>query len=287
MSNVTLKSQTIGAIRRFVSVNTLRDGLKELLLEAGANAERILPIQISNTRSSNYTSMSELLNLCFDTIYQDFEKPDADGILLRSVGLLVNRQGNSLPEGSLQELERGLATSGTSIAQIVQATAALTPIEAAFDQTSIAQLHESSALLMKGMRRMSTDPAGAITACTSACESVCRTALEKLGLPLPSGKQLPDYFIALCQQTNLEALARINGEDTKKVFSALRSVAQAAYQAAHHLGDRHAHGEQASESSQFCTELLLVSTSAIAALVAGALARNELKSNNDTTNIHD
>jgi len=104
MSNVTLKSQTIGEIRRFVSVSTSRDGLKELLLEAGADADRILPIQISNkTNSKNYTSMSELLNLCFDTIYQDFEKSDADGILLRSVGLVVNRRSNSLPEGSLQE----------------------------------------------------------------------------------------------------------------------------------------------------------------------------------------
>ncbi|MHC1770100.1 MAG: hypothetical protein AB9869_38430 [Verrucomicrobiia bacterium] len=259
-------------------MNTSRDGLKELLLEAGANADRVLPIQISNnTHSTDYKSMSELLNLCFDTIYQDFEKPDADGILLRSVGLVVNRRGDSLREGSLQELERGLAASGTSVAQVVQATAATAPVEAALDQTSIAQVREASELLTKGLRRLSTDPAGAITACASACESVCRIALERLGLPLPTGKQLPDYLVALCQQTNLEALARVSGEESKKVFSALRGLAHATYQAAHQLGDRHAHGDQAPQASQFGAELLVVSSAAITALVAGALARNELK----------
>jgi ubiquinone biosynthesis protein UbiJ len=276
--NVILKSQTIGAIRRFVSVNTSRDGLKELLLEAGASADRLLPIQVTNnTRSSDYKSMSELLSLCFDTIYQDFQKPDADGILLRSVGFVVNRRGDSLREGSLQELERGLAASGTSVAQVTEATAATAPVEVAFDKTSIAQLREASELLAKGLRRLSTDPPGAITACTSACESVCRTALEKLGLPLPAGKQLPDYLVALCQQTNLEALARVSGEESKKVFSALRALAQASYQAAHQLGDRHAHGDQAPEPSPFGTELVVMSSAAITALVAGALARNELK----------
>ena len=66
---------------------------------------------------------------------------------------------------------------------------------------------------------------------------------------IPAKKQLPDYLVALCEQTNIEALTRIGGDDVKKVFGSLRGLAQNIYQAAHQLGDRHAHGDEAPEPS--------------------------------------
>ncbi len=281
MSTVALKSQTIGAIRRFVSRGTSRDGLKGLLLEAGANADRILKLFVaSNMTAAGYKSMSALLNEGFDTVYEDFEKPEADGILLRMASLILSRRRDNLPPEDVQALEQGLATSGLSIAQVTQATTTILPIDAASQQAEAAQLREASDLLAKGLRRLTTDRPGAITACTSAAESVCRVALERLGLPLPAGKQFPDYFNALCQQTNIEALARVSGEDSRKVFTSLRGLAQGAYQAAHQLGDRHAHGETAPEPSPFATDLLVISCAALTTLLAGALARNELKALN-------
>ncbi len=248
MSADALKSQTIGAIRRFVSLNTSRDDLKELLLEGGANADRVLKISLGTPMGAKgYVSASVLLNNGFDTIYEDFDRPEADGILLRMAGILARRIHDRLKSDSLQDLECGLAASGVTVAQITHATAATAPLETAADQAGAAQLHEVTDLLAKGLRRLTTDRAGAITACTSAAESACRVALERLCFSLPAAKQLPDYLNALCQQTNFEALARVAGEDTQKVFKALRGLAQSAYQAAHQLGDRHAHGENAAD----------------------------------------
>ena len=273
-----LKSQTIGAIRRFVSLNTSRDGLKELLLEAGADAKRILKISLGTPMGeAGYISASVLLNQGFDTIYEDLERPEADGTLLRMAGILAVRNHERLKEGSLQDLERGLMASNLTIAQITQATAGIIPLETAAEQSETAQLREVADLLKKGLRRLTNDRSGSITACTSAAESACRVALERLGLPLPASKQLPDYLVSLCQKTNIEALARASSEDTKKVFTSLRGLAQSTYQAAHQLGDRHAHGDTASEPSPFTTELLAMSCAALTTIVAGTLARNELK----------
>lgn len=281
MSDVALKSQTIGTIRRFVSRNTSRDGLKELLLEGGANADRVLKLTVTNnSKSSSYLSMAELLNEGFDTIYQDFEKPEADGILIRLVGLLLARRTDSQFLEAIPDLDQGLSFSGVSVGKITQATEATVPLETASQQAEVAQLRETTALIAKGLRRLTTDRPGAITACTSACESACRIALERLTIPLPAGKTLPDYLQTLCQKTNIEALARVTGEDTKKVFTSLRGLAQNLYQAAHQLGDRHAHGENAPEPTPFATELLVTSCAALTTVIAGALERNELKATN-------
>lgn len=279
--SAALKPQTIGAIRRFVALNTSRDGLKELFLDGGANAERILKISLASPMGAKgYISASVLLNQGFDTIYDDFDRPEADGILLRMAGILVQRNQERLKEGSLEDLEQGLSASGLTVSQITQATEATMLLEAATDRAGAVQLREVTELLTKGLRRLVTDRSGAITACTSAAESACRVALERLGLPLPAGKQLPEYLNALCQQTNIEALARVSGDDTKKVFTSLRSLAQNAYQAAHQLGDRHAHGENSREPSPFAADLLVSSCAALTILIAGALARNELKVSN-------
>ena len=72
----------------------------------------------------------------------------------------------------------------------------------------------------------------------------------------------------------------MSGEDTKKVFTSLRGLAQNAYQAAHQLGDRHAHGDNALEPSPFAADLLVSSWAALTTLIAGVLARNELKPTN-------
>jgi hypothetical protein len=284
LSTLALKSQTIGTIRRFVSSHTTRDGLKELLLEGGADADRILKLTVTNNaRSSAYLSGAELLNEGFDTIYQDFEKPEADGILIRMVGILLGRRSDPKFLESIPALENGLSFSGLSVSRITEATEATVPLETASQQAQVAQLQEATTLLAKGLRRLTTDRPGAITACTSACESVCRIALERLAITLPAGKTLPDYFQTLCQQTNLEALARVSGDDAKKVFTSLRGLAQNLYQAAHELGDRHAHGENAHEPTPLATELLATSCAAITTVVAGALARDELKAINPPT----
>ena len=287
--NVNLKAQTIGAIREFVDSQTSRDKLKELALQAGANTDRIMKIMVlGNMKSAGYKSKTTLMNEIFDTIYEDFEKPEADGIYLRMIGLLLGpeqspvapfsdySQAEVSPE-TLEKMERGLAKSGLSIAQITDTTIAGAVLDVALARTQDSDMQEATDLIMKALRRLSTDKPGAITACTTACESVCRIALERLRLPLPTCKQLPDYLKTLCDQTNIRALACVGGEATRKVFGNLQGLAQNSYRAAHKLGDRHAGGDIASEPSAFAADLLVTSCAVLTIIIAGAVARNEIE----------
>ena len=150
-------------------------------------------------------------------------------------------------------------------------------LDAALEQTQDSDMQEATDLIMKALRRLPTDKPGAITACTTACESVCRIALERLRLPLPKSKQLPDYLKTLCRQSNIRALAGFGGEGTRRVFGNLQGLAQNSYRAAHELGDRHAGGDSASEPSAFAASLLVTSCATLTIITAGATARNEIE----------
>lgn len=277
---VDLKSSTIAAIRQFIDAQTSRSDLKNLALGAGAKADRVMRITISgNMRDPGYKSKAELMGTIVDTVYEDFEKPEADGILLRMTNDLVRTRSDWLPPDQLQDLERGLAASKLSLALLTGSSTAAAFLETTAEQTRDSDLKEATELLTKGLLRLSTDKPGAITAftaCTSACESVCRIALERLALPLPARKQLPDYLDALCDQTNITALTRVGGEDTKRLFGALRGLARHSYQTAHELGDRHAQGEHASEPTALAADLAVASCAAVTTVITGAISRDEL-----------
>ena len=70
---------------------------------------------------------------------------------------------------------------------------------------------------------------------------------------------------------------RVSGEDTRKVFGALRGLAQHSFRAAHQLGDRHAQGDGASISTAIGADLVIVSCAALTTVIAGAIARDELQ----------
>ena len=272
-----LASSTIGAIRDFIDSQTSRGDLKGLALKAGAKTDRVMRITISsNMTDPDYKSKSELMGAFIDTVYDDFEKPEADGILLRMIASLIDARETLIPAEQLHNLEQGLAKSQLSVAQVTGSTGAVALVETTAEQTQTSDMREATDLLLKGLLRLSTDKPGAVTACTSACESACRITLERLGLPLPARKQLPHYLEALCDQTNIIALARVSGEDTRKIFGALRGLAQHCYRAAHELGDRHAQGDCASEPTALGSDLAIVSCAALTTVIAGAIARNEI-----------
>lgn len=83
-----LSSESIASIRNLL-FSCSRNEIKQFLLEAGAKAERILPIPvISNIKSKDYLSKSSLISLIFDPIYSDYEKEKADQVLLRLIKIL-------------------------------------------------------------------------------------------------------------------------------------------------------------------------------------------------------
>jgi hypothetical protein len=276
MTPFTLHSKAIATIRYLLSTYLTRDEMKQFLLEAGASSDRILRIDASgNMRSPTYTSKSGILNTGYDTIFDDFDKAEAVGILCELARLIFSRKRVS--EGDRRVLEAALSASGVNLTEIIESSAGQDVVHLAVDSLDTANLKEARDLLKKALLRMDTDPSGAITAAVSAAESVCREALTRLNIALPAKKQLPDYLAALCKQTNIEDLAALGGEDARKVFGSLRGLAQNTYQAAHQVGDRHAHGDTAASPSAVVVEMLVTSACAITVVLAGALRREELK----------
>ena len=269
-----LNSKAIGSIRRFVDTYTSRDELKQFLLDAGANSNRILGIHVSgNMKSPGYKSKSTILNEGFDTVYEDFVKEEADGILLEMVKIVFSRK--AVKDEDKQDIACALSDSGVALEEILESTRGEF-IRLAMESSEAANLKEAHELLKKALLRTTTDPSGAITAAVAAAESVCREALSRLGIPEPSSKQLPKYLVKLRRNTNIGELAQIpNVED--RAIKALSSLAENSYQAAHETGDRHAHGDTAAPPSSLIVDMLVTSACAITVILAGALRRNELK----------
>ena len=89
-------------------------------------------------------------------------------------------------------------------------------------------------------------------------------------------RRIPDYPDSLCDHTNIMDLARVDGEQTRKIFGSLRGLARHSYQAAHELGDRHAQGDRASEPTAIAADLAVVSCAALTTVIVGAIARDVL-----------
>lgn len=275
MAHIILNSKAIAAIRRLLSENSSRDEIKQFLLEAGAKSDRILKIHVSsNMKSPGYKSVSQILNEGFDTIYEDFSKEEADGILLELVRVLFSRK--QVEQKDRESIEHALSASDVALNEILESIAGQDILHFAVDSSEAANLDEAQELLKKALLRTTTDPSGAITAAISAAESVCREALSRLGIPYPSSKQFPKYLVELRRNTNIEELAWVSNVGDK-VIKSLSSLVENSYQAAHETGDRHAHGDTAAPLSPLVVDMLVTSACAITVVLAGALRRNELK----------
>lgn len=89
--NMALSSESIAAIRKLVSQQSRKE-IKQLLLEAGAKADRILSIPVlSDMRSRDYLTTEDILSKGFDTVYTDYEKSKADEILLNLLRTLSEK----------------------------------------------------------------------------------------------------------------------------------------------------------------------------------------------------
>lgn len=92
-----MKTSSIGSIRRLLSLHS-RSQIKQLLIDAGANKDRILPIPIVNDmKSKDYRSKAEILSLMFDPLYEDFDSNGAESVLINLVKLMFNNNTDFSP----------------------------------------------------------------------------------------------------------------------------------------------------------------------------------------------
>lgn len=116
MQTRSLSGPAIAAIRALIMAKCSRGDIKQFLLEAGANHQRVLAIPVhEGIRSPGYKSKNDIVNLGFDTVYQDFEPVEANGIALQLVRIVVQRKGLERDDSALQEVEGPLVACGFSL----------------------------------------------------------------------------------------------------------------------------------------------------------------------------
>ncbi len=270
--------------------------VKQLLIEGGANAIKILEIQEVVAKPSMHPmeallfpiktawlnldpdpyihrNKTDIISEAFDLIYHENEKVEADGILLEVVRLMLKENPNLLKEKETDELKDSLSSDGIFLNDILntrQAVSLLTETRSILRESGHIEAEEK---ISKCLRRLSTDPEGAVTAAVSATEAVLVDVLRKLEIGLPSKRQLPGYLGELRRKTNIDRLAEIKGH-SEKIISPLSTLAANIYQASHEAGDRHAN---LVVTTPFVRELLVVSCTVLIIGVSRSLERGELK----------
>lgn len=269
-----LNPQTIGAIRRFVDDHTTRGGLKQVLMEAGVNPERLAELKMHiQMGAPGYMTKNAMLSHSFDTIPADFSKEESDQIYLNMVKILVRQRGEHYQEDSFEELEAGLTQSDLSLAQVMGEQGALDFLEAAMKVNEQSGLRESFDLIRKSISRLASDPEGTLTAVVSSTESICREAIVRIGLEVPSKQQLPEYLVLLRKSSNLEELCG----DGREIYSTISTLANNIYKQAHKTADRHAQGDDAPDPTPFLVDLMICSCASLGIVIANALSRGDLK----------
>lgn len=272
MSYNSLKAQTIGKIRSLLPGFT-RGGIKQILLEAGANPERMLAIPIADKMNSpNYKTKDAIISEGFDTIYQDFEKKEADGIILSLIRVIYERNPELVTSSELETL---LARDGFSLSEVVAQNKTETSTQA---QELAMSLNLSQVIknLKKVWMRLETDPEGSITAATSALESICKSVHYKCEIKLPSKETLPELLTSLRRNTNLDSFFPY-GDVSKRLISSLSGLANILYLLAHSAGDRHGANEGEPSASNELAYLFVSSCDVIGAFLLQMLKLQKIR----------
>ncbi len=267
------------AIIRAILYKFGRAEIKQLLLLAGADSGRILDIPtIYNMKSSQYKSKEEIISLGFDTIDKDFGPDEADGVRIelirqmkRKKPALFEADGNN----QMQDLADALTNNGYNLAKILGGNAAADLGEVLLEKVEMANMHEARDLAVKTLRRITTDPSGAVTAVVSCLESVYKAILKRLGKDLPAEQTLPKLLVKIRRDTNLECL--FQGEKGKIVLSSLSTLTENVYQLAHEVGDRHGLDEGCRFANPSVMSLMVCCCTSLAVLLIDALHEGELK----------
>lgn len=125
---MSLSTESTGAIRRLLSLHS-RNKIKELMLDSGANKERILRIPVINDmKSKDYKSKAELLSLMFDPVYEDFDQNGAENVLIKLVNLIFtqNTDFSQAKADVMIEVRDKLRADGLDFNSVVTETPALT-----------------------------------------------------------------------------------------------------------------------------------------------------------------
>lgn len=106
--NTSLSGKSIAGVRKLLHSQS-RSSIKQLLLEAGADAEKILKVPVvGNIKSPKYLSKEELIALMFDPIFTDYNKDRATEVLINLLRVL-DSQGVDTSDAVSRLAEDGIA----------------------------------------------------------------------------------------------------------------------------------------------------------------------------------
>lgn len=273
-----MRGRTI-AIIRAILCKFGRAEIKQLLLLAGADSGRIMEIPISNNmRSSQYKSKEEIVSLVFDTMHNDFGSKEADGIrleLLRQMKRMKPVLFNVEENNELQSLADALTNDGYNLSKVLGENAGTDLADTFREKVELVNMSQARDLVIKCLKRMQTDPSGAVTAIVSCLESVCKATLQRLGKDLPAEQTLPKLLVKIRRDTNFEYL--FQGNKAQVVLASLSTLAENIYQLAHEVGDRHGPDEEGRFANSSVASLMVCCCTSLAVLLIDALHEGELK----------
>lgn len=275
-----LCTKTIGLIRYYLMRFT-RSKIKQMLLESGISKKRMSQIPvIDNMKSSKYLSKENILTLGFDTTYEDFDEPEADGIVLEILRMMARHEIDSFnPPYSKEvaEIALSLGKDGYSIGEIINKTTSES-LKLLGERLEGIGSNRALTDFKKIIRRILTDSSGAITAATSMLESICKFALDELGISYREN-QLPDLLGKIRRESTLETIFQ-EGEKSKRVIKAISSLTENLYFLAHEAGDRHGHDEKTPEATTELAELFINCCVTVGNLIINSLGKGTLKAKN-------
>jgi HEPN domain-containing protein len=276
-----LSNKTIAIVRSLLA-RFSRGDIPSLMLEAGANRERVMAIPVvGDMRSSDYRSKSTILNEAFDRVFADFPELEANHIVLDLIRSMARANPALFAEENKDpdalQLRGALAADGYELKSLITPQEANLVSAEAIEAVEKMGWEQAAALLRKAVSRLSGDEDGAITAGVSALEATLKAVYQSLRIELPTKQQLPDLLVHLRKNSNVDGV--LGFEDAgKRVISSLAGLLHNLYQLSHEAGDRHGSSPKTKRPSHMASCLFVNLCSSCCIFLSEGLAHGELKS---------
>ena len=198
-------------------------------------------------------SMKSRTDATTDALREAMNREDGDAVIARVITTVADpRQYIAEPEKGeavIEHLNRALEADGFTVsiangkAVLLNREAGSVTVSAIIAKTALLDFDTVQRDVERAQQSIKDDPEDAVTAACSLIESVCRSILIELGLPLPAKKDIEGLIKAVQEPLDLspgrtDLPAEIQA-DIRQVLGGLTSVAKGVGSLRTHGGDAH------------------------------------------------
>ena len=198
-------------------------------------------------------SMKSRTDATTDALREAMNREDGDAVIARVITTVADpRQYIAEPEKGeavIEHLNRALEANGFTVsiangkAVLLNRAAGSVTVSAIIAKTALLDFDTVQRDVKRAQQSIKDDPEDAVTAACSLIESVCRSILIELGLPLPAKKDIEGLIKAVQEPLDLSPgrtdLPTEIQADIRQVLGGLTSVAKGVGSLRTHGGDAH------------------------------------------------